>query len=307
MGYTYYHLLKIKKREYRNCIETNLILSFLVSHLYLQDKYIIFLYCKNVLKKKESPKEFATVLTASAQIYNSKVQKKQTLAGNLETAKANVDNVQNVLETILSAMPSWNDNESGDLVKVENLLTKANTLNTSVATALSKLKTADESLNVNQTNLNVFHTEHPELNMERLEVLNVYTSNDISRENESQKTAREAVVAKKTLFDNAEKLIAEHQTKKPELTEDDTLDSLNERIEVIEKQLVEIGEKKGAINQELKTDKENKERLGALIKEVDEKKAVYQKWSRLNQLIGNSTGCRVRMYWNKNCIFLPIF
>ena len=243
---------------------------------------------------KESPKEFATVLTASAQIYNSKVQKKQTLAGNLETAKANVDNVQNVLETILSAMPSWNDNESGDLVKVENLLTKANTLNTSVATALSKLKTADESLNVNQTNLNVFHTEHPELNMERLEVLNVYTSNDISRENESQKTAREAVVAKKTLFDNAEKLIAEHQTKKPELTEDDTLDSLNERIEVIEKQLVEIGEKKGAINQELKTDKENKERLGALIKEVDEKKAVYQKWSRLNQLIGNSTGSTFR-------------
>lgn len=242
----------------------------------------------------ESPKEFATVLTASARAYNDKVQKKQTLAGNLETAKANVENVQSVLETILSAMPSWNDNEPGDVVKVQNLLTKANTLNTSVATALSMLKTADESLNVNQTNLNVFLTEHPELNMERLEVLNVYTSNDISRENESQKTAREAVVAKKTLFDNAEKLIAEHQTKKPELTEDDTLDSLNERIEVIEKQLAEIGEKKGAINQELKTDKENKERLGALIKEADEKKAVYQKWSRLNQLIGNSTGSTFR-------------
>jgi len=242
----------------------------------------------------ESPKEFATVLTASARAYNDKVQKKQTLAGNLETAKANVENVQSVLETILSAMPSWNDNEPDDVVKVQNLLTKANTLNTSVATALSKLKTADESLNVNQTNLNVFLTEHPELNMERLEVLNVYTSNDISRENESQKTAREAVVAKKTLFDNAEKLIAEHQTKKPELTEDDTLDSLNERIEVIEKQLAEIGEKKGAINQELKTDKENKERLGALIKEADEKKAVYQKWSRLNQLIGNSTGSTFR-------------
>ena len=177
---------------------------------------------------------------------------------------------------------------------VENLFTKANTLNTSVATALSKLKTAKENLNVNQTNLNVFLAEQPELNMERLEELSAYTSNDISRENESQKTAREDVVAKKTLFDNAEKLITEHQTKKPELAEEDTLEALNERIEGIEKQLAEIGEKKGAINQELKTDKENKERLGALIKEAEDKKAVYQKWSRLNELIGNSSGSKFR-------------
>ena len=243
---------------------------------------------------KESPQEFANTLTSSAKAYNGKVQKKHTLAGNLETAKASIENVQNVLETILSAMPSWKENEPGDVVKVQNLLTKANTLNTSVATALSKLKTAEESLNVNQTNLNGFLAENSEINMERLEALNAYTSNDISRENESQKTAREAVVAQKTLFDNAEKLIAEHQTKKPELAEDDTLEALNKRIEGIEKQLAEIGEKKGAINQELKTDKENKERLGALIKEADEKKAVYQKWSRLNQLIGNSTGSTFR-------------
>lgn len=242
---------------------------------------------------KESPKEFATTLISSARAYNSKVQKKQTLAGNLETAKGNVENVQNVMVTILSAMPSWNDIEPS-VGKVENLLTRANTLNTSVVTILSKLKTAEESLNINQTNLNGFLVEHPEINMERLEELNAYTSNDITRENESQKTARESVVAKKTLFDNAEKLIAEHQSKKPELAEEDTLEALNERIERIEKQLAEIGEKKGAINQELRTDKENKERLGALVKDADDKKAVYQKWSRLNLLIGNSTGSTFR-------------
>ena len=242
---------------------------------------------------KESPKEFATTLISSARSYNSKVQKKQTLAGNLETAKGNVENVQNVMVTILSAMPSWNDIEP-NVGKVENLLTRANKLNTSVVTILSKLKTAEESLNINQTNLNGFLVEHPEIKMERLEELNAYTSNDITRENESQKTARESVVAKKTLFGNAEKLIAEHQSKKPELAEEDTLEALNERIERIEKQLAEIGEKKGAINQELRTDKENKERLGALVKDADDKKAVYQKWSRLNLLIGNSTGSTFR-------------
>ena len=75
---------------------------------------------------------------------------------------------------------------------------------------------------------------------------------------------------------------------------EDTPDALIERIECIEKQLAEIGEKKGAINQELKTDKENRERLGALIEDADKKKAEYQKWSRLNQLIGDATGKKFR-------------
>ena len=243
---------------------------------------------------KVSPKEFASALTSSAKNYNTKVLRKQSLAGKLESAKANVNNVLNVMSAILLAIPSWTDIAAGDAVKVDDILTKANALNTSVATALSKLKSAEESINVNQTNLNGFLAEHPELNMERLKVLNTYTSDDITRENESLKTSREAVVAKKTLLENATKLIDEHHTKKPELAQEDTLDALTERIENIEKQLAEIGEKKGAINQELKTDKDNKERLGSLIKDADNKKAVYQKWSRLNELIGDSKGCNFR-------------
>ena len=243
---------------------------------------------------KVSPKEFASALTSSAKNYNTKVLRKQSLAGKLESAKANVNNVLNVMSAILLAIPSWTDIAAGDAVKVDDILTKANALNTSVATALSKLKSAEESINVNQTNLNGFLAEHPELNMERLKVLNTYTSDDITRENESLKTSREAVVAKKTLLENATKLIDEHHTKKPELAQEDTLDALTERIENIEKQLAEIGENKGAINQELKTDKDNKERLGSLIKDADNKKAVYQKWSRLNELIGDSKGCNFR-------------
>lgn len=243
---------------------------------------------------RQSPNEFASTLTSSAKEYNSNLQKKQALSNKLESAKANVENVLNVLATILSAIPSWAKVESRDVAKVENLLIKANALNTSVATALSKLKSAKESLDDNQSKLYEFLTEHSDLSMEHLETLSIYSSDDIARENESLKVARETVVAKKTLFDNIEKLIAEHQTKKPEFAEDDTLDALNERIENIEKQLTEIGEKKGAINHELKTDKENRERLGALIKEADDKYAVYQKWSRLNQLIGNSTGSTFR-------------
>lgn len=238
----------------------------------------------------DSPNEFASTLTHSATEYTSCLQKKQTLSSQLETVKANVANIQDVMSTILSAMPSWTEVKAGDVVNVENLLTKANALNTSVATALSKLKTAEEHLEANQTKLKSFLAEHSSLSMERLESLNTYTANDITRENESLKNAHETVVARKTLLDNAEKLFAEHQAKKPEFAEDDTLYVLNGRIEGIEKQLAEISEKRGAINQELKTDKDNRARLGTLIQDADDKKTVYDKWSRLNQLIGSAKG-----------------
>lgn len=243
----------------------------------------------------ESPKDFASALTSSTKKYNEKVKDKQTLSNKLSTAKANIENVQNVFNTILLIMPSWNDIEANNISKIENLLAKANTLNTQVATAISNLKTAEESQHTNETKLHTFLTEHTGLNKDSLETLDTYTSDNITCINDSLKAAHETVVAQKTLFENADRMLAEHLAKKPKFAEEDSLNALNERIECTQKQLVEIGEKKGAINQELKTDKENRERLDAMIVDADKKKAEYHKWSRMNQLIGDATGKKFRM------------
>ena len=239
---------------------------------------------------RELPDEFSAALTSSANKYNNNLQKKQALSNRLIAAKANVENARNALACILSAMPSWKEVEARNVAEAENLLSRTNTLNTSVASALSKLKTAEENQKASQAKLNTFLAGHTQLNVERLRALHTYTTDDITHLNETLKTAREAVVAKKTLFNNTQKLIAEHQTMKPEFSVNDTLDILNARIEDIAKQLAEISEKRGGINQELKTDMENRQRLGALIQEADNRQAVYNKWSRLNQLIGSAKG-----------------
>lgn len=243
---------------------------------------------------KKSPKEFATALTSSAREYNNRVQRKLTLTGKLETSKNNVANVREVLTAIVAGMPAWKELGTGNAEKVDNLLSKANELNASVHAALTRLNTAEENQKDYATKLRDFLEVHPKLNIESLVALNAYTSDDIARESDALKKAHEDVVAKNTLAIEAEKLIAEHLAKKPEFGEGDTLDALNERIEDTKRQLSEIDEKKGAINQELLTDKENRERLGTLNKEAEEKHALYQKWSRLNQMIGSSKGDNFR-------------
>lgn len=242
----------------------------------------------------EYPKMFADILTSASKIYNTKVQEKQELERKLETSKTNVENVQDVLANIISIIPLWQNIELKSIRKIDNLLTKVNTLNTNVATTLNQINTIEKCIETNQEQLYSFLIAHQELSLERIKELNHYTSDNIMNVNKLQDEARNEVIAKKTLLANAEQRYNEHYQTKPELAEEETIDNLIERIKILDSQLAEIGEQKGAINQELKADNEKRKHLGNLMKDADNKKIIYQKWSRLDQLIGDSTGSKFR-------------
>lgn len=161
-------------------------------------------------------------------------------------------------------------------------------------TELVQLKQAEETLKANSQQLNAFLDANTDLSMEKLAALNDYSSQSINEIHAALETDKNKVLTKKTLRDEAGRKLKEHRQAKPELKEEDTIDLLEARIKDNEKTLTEISEKKGAINQELKTDEENKKQLGLLINEADEKKADYQKWSRMNQLVGDKTGNKFR-------------
>lgn len=161
-------------------------------------------------------------------------------------------------------------------------------------TELVQLKQAEETLKTNSQQLNAFLDANVDLSVEKLVALNNYSSQSIANIHTVLETDKNKVLTKKTLRDEAFRKLEEHRQAKPELKEEDTIDLLDTRIKDNDKTLTDISEKKGAINQELKTDEENKKQLGLWIQESDEKKADYQKWSRMNQLIGDKTGNKFR-------------
>jgi exonuclease SbcC len=85
-----------------------------------------------------------------------------------------------------------------------------------------------------------------------------------------------------------------YRENKPEYAEGDTAESLELRVQEYDRQMAEANVRKGALSQELKTDSENKQRLGAMKADADNKKADYQKWSRMNALIGDASGSKFR-------------
>ena len=157
-----------------------------------------------------------------------------------------------------------------------------------------QLKQAEETLNTNKQQLENFLGSHPDLNLERLTALNAHSSQEIIKTQALLEADKNMVLTKKTLKDDADKRLGEHKLTKPELKEEDTDESLVARINENDKTLADISEKKGAINQELKADEENKKQIGHLKEEAEKKQSIYQKWSRMNQLIGDATGNKFR-------------
>jgi len=168
-----------------------------------------------------------------------------------------------------------------------------------VAKELAEVKQKDvQQLNAtieeNQKLLAGFYSDHEDITENILTVLNAYTAQDISNKNEALDKARRNELTQKTLLQAAIKQQEEHLLNKPEYAQGDTAEALETRILESDRLMTEASVRKGALCQELKSDDDNKKRLGTLMADEENKKADYKKWFRLNALIGDSTGSKFR-------------
>ena len=250
---------------------------------------------------REKPTEFAELLKQQAGNYQKNVKRSQTLANSLSEMTNNCQMVKDVIDEIVQLMPAWKELAPSGKAKLKDLLKKANDVKSRTATALAGLQQAEETIRVNSQQLDCFLSVHDDISTERLTALNGYTATQINDTNALLDADRNKVLTKETLMKEAERKRLEHQKDKPVLQEGgvehpspDTIEALDARIKEQEPKMVEIAEKKGAINQLLKTDEGNKKNLGKLIEEAEKRHAAYQKWSRMNQLIGDATGNKFR-------------
>lgn len=236
------------------------------------------------------PKEFAAELTAAAERYDENVRSRQTLVENQGRAKTNCENVGKVIGQILATSPGWKSLMPSASGNIANLLDRANDINTAVTQATTQLTSAEHDFSENRTKVDDFLKTHPGIDENALTYLNT-----ISRESKDSVESfvgrlKENVVRSVTLLSKANEVLVEHRKTKPVFDEGETIDTLNQRIKDIDNETSAKIEMRGAINRELDSDKDKKAELGLLIKDRDGKKAVYDRWSRLDALLGDATG-----------------
>ena len=222
--------------------------------------------------------------------YQKNARQRETLNLKHNEEKAKCQTVKEAIEGILQLMPSWQELTPSAIAELPGMSRKANDVKANASTALTQLKEADNSIIENTQKLDSFLGTHQEITLDRLNVLNGYTQQNISDFHSALGHDKENVLTKKTLMEAADQKLKVHRHAKPEFKDEDTAELLDARIKETDSQLTKISEAKGAIMKELELDETNKKQLGQLIKEADNKKADYQKWSRLNQLLGDATG-----------------
>ena len=239
---------------------------------------------------QKSPKEFADELKQLADLYQKNITQLQKLEHQYAEMENNCQLVKDVLEEIQQLKPEWKELKTSNIEEKTNLLKKSNEVKNKVSTALIQLKNADETINDNWLKINNFLNSHKDIDTEKLKELNAYSQQNIADINLLLVQAKNNELTKKTLKEDAVRKRDEHQKNKPNLTEEDTLETLDAHIKENENILSEISEKKLAIKMELDADEASKKKLGKLIKEADQKEAEYKSWSRLNELLGDAQG-----------------
>lgn len=249
------------------------------------------------------PRGFSKELKTRAANYQKSVSLMQTLEAQLSAVAGGCRMVKEVADDILLLMPAWKAvaptiMESGASGRggaaTAALIKRANDVKSRVSAAMAQQRQADEAVNLNRRQLETFLSSHPDITIERLTALGGYSPQAIDAVNSLLISGRNNALTRKTLMEEAVRKQDEHRLSKPQIADEDTIETLLSRIKDNDTALAGLSEKKGAVNQELKANEDNQRRLGKLIEEADRRKAEYQRWSRLCQLIGDASGSKFR-------------
>lgn len=237
-----------------------------------------------------SPKEFSETLDSAAKKYYDSQKDKQKLQSEYDRLKSVTDGVSQTIKSIINDVQDWETLEPKTGCEIKDIQESANEISRMV-TAILTQKTSDESaIYDGKKKIELFLSNNEAINESRLTVLLGYTPEVIKQKKDVIKQSKDDVLTKETLYNASVKRMEEHRLQKPQMNEGDTIESLQLRIGEVEQSINEVSEQKGAINQELATNEENKRKLGALMEDVGKKKAEFDKWNRMQQFIGDSTG-----------------
>lgn len=267
--------------------------------------------------------EFGKEVEDGAITYKMNTEKQQKLVAELKQFEEGNKNLAAALDAIIKLMPTWGTPSKEPLMlkRIPKVLTRASELQSQITAALQQISAAKEKeedtkkwlkefMEKKQEMLKDFSDKEQEILLDEnlLKQLDTLQQSDIAEKTEAINRIKQQLVSKQTVWDELEKAYQLHtgeyealfdeeeeMTEEEEMSEEESLDTrISTCIASLEAQLSELGNQRGGIIRDLEIDRSNKAKVGSLLQESAQKKADFEKWSRLNQLLGDATGNKFR-------------
>lgn len=261
--------------------------------------------------------EFGKEVEDGAITYKMNTENQQKLAAELKQFEEGNKNLAAALDAIIKLMPTWGTPSKEPLMlkRIPKVLTRASELQSQITAALQQMNAAKEKeedtkkwlkefMEKKQEMLKDFSDKEQEILLDENLLLQLDTlqQSDIAEKTEAINRIKQQLVSKQTVWDELEKAYQLHTgeyealfDEDEKISEEESLDTrFSTSIASLEAQLSELGNQRGGIIRDLEIDRSNKAKVGSLLQESAQKKADFEKWSRLNQLLGDATGNKFR-------------
>lgn len=261
--------------------------------------------------------EFGKEVEDGAITYKMNTEKQQKLVAELKQFEEGNKNLAAALDAIIKLIPTWGtpSKEPQMLKRIPKVLTRASELQSQMTAALQQMNAAKEKeedtkkwlkefMEKKQEMLKDFSDKEQEILLDEnlLLQLDTFQQCDIAEKTEAINRIKQQLVSKQTVWDELEKAYQLHTgeyevlfDEDEKISEEESLDTrISTSIASLEAQLSELGNQRGGIIRDLEVDRTNKAKVGSLLQESAQKKADFEKWSRLNQLLGDATGNKFR-------------
>ena len=219
---------------------------------------------------------------------------RETLQHNLDGLEKQMDFIEPSLNQMCKDVPAWKALTSQKAEELPGMLTKLNGLSSNITTALTNKETATNTQQTNRALLDGFLNEHADMTEQRLQQL-LQLKDIIGSQRRLVENANHELANAQGALSTINGQIEAHQKDKPVIAEDETVESLNSSIKDLHDQITPLGKEFGAIDQQLKDDDALKEKVAELEKDYAQKRAVFERWNKLDKLIGDAKGDKFRL------------
>jgi exonuclease SbcC len=243
---------------------------------------------------QENPTQFVADLSAKAKQYNDKVENLRVKDHALSVSRTAKQNEDDAYNKILTIIPESTELTFALPTEVENLLSELNNLYAELKSAQDGIVEAEKARADAQERLNVFLAEHPEVSEERLSRLAALKPEAIEKHRKTLEQIRAKVQETKAQLDRLNESQQAHLGKRPDLAEDETEETLKAKTVELDGIISNLNEQVGGLKRDLEQDEANKNSRRELIAEVERLRGIYERWSKLNDLIGSSDGKNFR-------------
>ena len=256
---------------------------------------------KNLLKEEYDENcltdidNYVNWLQRASKEYKDKREQKITLENLIKKLEDSLQNLENLRSKVLVIIPIWENLESDESKEAGNLTNDFTNLLSKLTSHKDEIENLKKDSEIKKESISIFLNEHPGFDATKLKQLLSIPPDEITALRENIERVQSKFTEAKARLEQDNKNLEEHIQKKPTLdSEADTVENIDLRVKRKEGELKEVGIKVGELKQQLETDKEQKAKFATLIEEAELKESVYNKWSRLKNLIGDSKGDKFR-------------